>query len=177
MRISLINISIALVLFFLSCKENDITIDPIPIPSPEKVLEGTWNIIQTKAIGNVKVGNSSFPAEGSNLTPPKGYYILSVGENENSYSYDIETLLQLRFGKNGNTTQDYDYDDNDAGTWELKSDEQLTFYANQGNVQEIFFTEYDSANLQILQLSLPIDTTLNGFKYTGKIVVDMIKSK
>jgi len=111
------------------------------------------------------------------LTPPKGYYILSVGENENSYSYDIETLLQLRFGKNGNTTQDYDYDDNDAGTWELKSDEQLTFYANQGNVQEIFFTEYDSANLQILQLSLPIDTTLNGFKYTGKIVVDMIKSK
>ena len=85
-------------------------------------------------------------------------------------------MLQLRFGNKGNTTRDYDYDDRDAGTWIIKSDQQITFYANQGNVQDIFFTLYDSANLEILQLSLPIDTTLEGFKYSGKIVVDMIKT-
>ncbi|MFQ3325846.1 MAG: hypothetical protein ACJASM_000340 [Salibacteraceae bacterium] len=51
----------------------------------------------------------------------------------------------------------------------------MTFYSNQKNVQDICFTKYDSANLEILQLSLPIDTTSEGFKYSGKIVVDMIK--
>jgi len=51
----------------------------------------------------------------------------------------------------------------------------VTFYTNQANIQDICFTKYDSANLEILQLSLPIDTTLQGFKYFGKIVVDMIQ--
>jgi len=51
----------------------------------------------------------------------------------------------------------------------------VTFYANQENVQDICFTKYDSANLEILQLSLPIGSTSEGFKYSGKIVVDMIK--
>jgi hypothetical protein len=51
----------------------------------------------------------------------------------------------------------------------------VTFYSNQENVQDTCFTKYYSANLEILQLSLPIDTTLEGFKYSGKVVVDMVK--
>ncbi len=85
-------------------------------------------------------------------------------------------MLQLRFGNKGNTTRDYDYDDRAVGTWIIKPDQQITFYANQGNVQDIFVTLYDSANLEILQLSLLIDATLEGFKYSGKIVADIIKT-
>lgn len=176
MRISTLCLTIVFTFFLSSCKKNEVTIDPISLTNPSKILEGKWNIIQTKAEGNVKIQSNNVAVEGSNLTPPVGYYELKLGEKENTYSYDIKTLLQLRFGSNGNALQEYDYDDRDAGTWVLKSDEQVTFYANQGNVQDIFFTQYDSADLEILQLSLPIDTTLQGFKYEGKIVVDMIKT-
>lgn len=162
-------------LVLVSCKKNEVTIDPISIPNPARVVEGKWRVIQTKAEGNAKIANATVPVEGSNISPPVGFYNMVVGEEENTYNYDLKTLLQLRFGQNGNTLRDYDYNDKDAGTWILKSDQQLVFYANQGNVQDIFFTKYDSADLEILQLSLPIDTTLEGIGYSGKIVVDLIK--
>lgn len=167
------------VLTLASCKKKDTEIHAISIPQPEDKLAGRWEIIKTEAEGNAYITKVRLPVTGYNLNEPDGYYELKKGdpntESPNTYNYDLKVKLRLRI--NDAITKDFDYNDRDAGTWKIASDQKVVFYANQGNVQDIIFTRYDSSAVELLQLSVPIDTTLENIKYEGKIVLDMKKIK
>ncbi len=179
MQIKLLVFLLTLFLGLVSCKKDDPTFTAIKVPKAESVLEGRWTLLFAQADGNARIGNGTFPVTGSNINNPDGYYDVRVGEGdeENTYSYDLKVLLNLVIGEKSTITREYNYNDKDAGTWILNSEEQLTFYANQGNVEKVFFTRYDSAEVQHMQISIPIDTVLENIDYTGNIILDMIKNQ
>ncbi len=175
MRKSHLPLIVAIILSFSSCKEKDTTINPISLPDAETILEGRWQLVFTRAEGNARIGTGTFPVSGTNLNTPEGFYELNVGKEENTYSYDVKTLLNMVIGENAAITREYDYNDKDGGTWEIKSDEEVTFYANQGNIQDIFFTKYDSLEVEHLQFAIPVDTVLESVGYKGNVILDMVK--
>ncbi len=177
MRRTLILAFLGFSLGFVSCKKEDPDFEPVKVPSAEEVMVGRWNLVFIQAEGNAKVAGNDVPVTGSNADSPEGYYDVRTGEKENTYSYDIKTKLILLIGGKGGATREYNYSDKDAGTWVLKSEESLTFYANQGNVEDVFFTMYDSAEVQHMQITVPIDTVLSGIDYNGKFILDMIKEE
>jgi len=155
-------------LFFDSCKKDD-SFTPIEVEGIEDKLAGSWTVSGVDAVGVVNILGRDVNATGKSKSAPQGSYILS--QSPNNYTYDLKATLEL---KAGGLTQDFDYEDKDAGTWSVSEDEKsVIFVGNQGITQTLFFTQYDSNKTQYMRIAIPVDTTLNGFDYTGTVFVDM----
>jgi hypothetical protein len=141
-----------------SCKKNDSSFESIKIPGVEDTLEGRWTVV-------------SVNATGKNVEEPDGYYQLD--RNPNEYTYDLKTKLEMKFA---GLTFDYNYNDRDAGTWEVAEDQKsVLFKGNQGIDQRLYFTNYDSLDALYMRVAIPVDTTMQGFKYEGTVFVNMRK--
>lgn len=163
-----------LLVFAVSCKKKDTSFEPIALEGIESQLNGTWNVISARAVGEVKVAGIPFQVEGSNITEPEGVYILT-NDDPNLYLYDIKTELRLT-ALNGLFSQNYSFNDKDAGTWVVSADEKsVVLTANQGVVQQMFFTQYDSAASQYMQIAVPVDTAYSGYDYKGTVFFEMNK--
>ncbi|MCB0484103.1 MAG: hypothetical protein KDC37_06030 [Flavobacteriales bacterium] len=130
-----------------------------------------------KIINATNTGNATYlgitaPVTGYNTTPPEGFYDLKRG-TPNTYEYKLKTHLKVEVA---GVKREMDYDDNDRGTWVTNSSRTyVTFHANQGTSHDIYYTRRDSSNIDLLQLSMPMDTTLEGVDFKGKVVVNLVR--
>jgi hypothetical protein len=157
-----------------ACKKKDIDIAPIVIPNDEAILEGKWKIISARTTGNATYLGATAPVTGYNTIPPEGYYELKRG-NPNTYEYNIKTHLKVEVA---GIKREMDYNDRDYGTWKTNdSRTYVTFYANQGTTHDIYYTRRDSSAVEFLELSMPMDTTLENVDFKGKVIVNLIREE
>ena len=157
------------ILFLDSCKKSDTSFTPIEVPGVEDTLAGRWTVVNVDAAGTM----GGADATGYNKSAPEGYYLLTQDPNE--YEYDLKVELEMNLtGTPLKAT--HDYNDKDAGTWEVAEDEKsVLFKGNQGIDQRLFFTNYDSADAVYMRVAMPVDTTLTGIRFKGTIWVNMRK--
>jgi hypothetical protein len=162
---------LSLPLIFDSCKKGDSSFEPVKIERAEDKISGKWKVISTNGAGTIRVLGKEIPAIGTSKDEPEGFYELNTSPYE--YNYNLKTTLVMEAA---GLSQDYEYDDKDAGTWNVSEDEEsVVFVGNQGITQTLFFTLFDSNAISYLELAIPIDTTLNGLDYQGTIFLKMIK--
>lgn len=161
------------VLFLNSCKKDDDSFTPIVVEGVEDKLVGRWNVVSARSIGTIEVSGVKIQANGKNKGEPNGFYELSKDPNE--YTYDLTTVLEMT-ALGGSITQSYDYNDKDAGTWEVADNEKsVLFSGNQGIDQRVYFTQYDSNSSQYMEIAIPIDTVLGSYQYEGTAFLNMVK--
>lgn len=153
---------------FESCKKNDDSFTPIKVEGVREKLVGRWEAVHVDAVGQV---NSSINATGKSRGAPEGYYLLN---DDSTYEYDLKAELEMKAGP---LEIPYDYNDKDAGKWHVSDDEKsVIFVGNQGITQQLYFTQYDSLKTLYMEVAIPIDTSLNNWKYKGTIFMEMKKT-
>lgn len=161
-------------ILFLGCRKDD-SFTPVQVVSVEEKLVGYWEINKVDVIGDLVIGGIPVQVTATEKEKPEGYYELTADPNE--YTYDIKATLTME-ALGGTVKQDHSYDDKDAGTWEVSSDEKsVLFKGNQGIDQQVYFTHSDTNGVLYMELALPVDMVIKGYDFDGTVFVNMTKTQ
>ncbi|MGB0403150.1 MAG: hypothetical protein ACPGEG_03570 [Salibacteraceae bacterium] len=177
LKIILVVIIVAPLFIFNSCNKEDDSFTAIKVATVEDKLVGAWRVVNVRAVGDVDVNGIKIQAVGKNDGTPTGSYVLERTETEKKYTYDLEAKIVVE-ALNGIVKQEFNYDDHDAGTWEVSDNEKsVTFAGNQGLTQQLFFTQYDSNATLFMEVAIPVDTVISGYDYEGTLFIEMSKNQ